>query len=111
IDQQYLSQRARRAGRTNSLGPTHLQIARTYGPNLAGGRQLGPVQGILGNSAVRKIASAEADTAHIQALPFNRLQPLTDDEFGGATTDIDHQPPVIDGRQTVTDTNKNHTRF
>ncbi len=92
------------AGRTDRLAPAEcavigrelLQFERNFGLRLT------PI--LRGEFAVAEKMQAAGDAAHLQALGFDCVEALADDEFSTATADVDDQPALSRLGEVVRDT-------
>src|SRR5512139_137606 len=89
-----LAQGACSAGRSDRLPPVVAGKLTGDALDLDARSRLGGLQRGLVGPAFGEEALREIDAAHVQAFALVRLQTISNDEFGGAAADVDHQPAV-----------------
>ena len=90
----HIADDAHRAGTAERLQPAELAIRFLNGLEFEPDRRAGPLEALLGDSAVVEENGGQADAAHRQALEQQRIESFADDDLGRAAADIDHQPLV-----------------
>ena len=63
------------------------------------GRNFSHLKGAFGELAVGKITHRPGDAAHPVRLHLDRLEPLAQNDLGGAPANVDHQTAFVGARQ------------